>query len=124
MKALIFGFGWEIMGFILYTLVWGWVCSLLERKATFLKGNTLLIIGTAILILHPFVVSYLPIVFWGLIVAAGMVLWAPSTEGWLEKNVSWVTGYHSQMVRIVTLVIIFMIVRNMLYQHYPERMWY
>lgn len=124
MKAFIFGFGWEILGFCLYALVWGWFCTLLERKVTFFKGNTFLIVGGAILMLHPFVVSYLPIVFWGLMSGAGVILWAPSTKDWLEKNASWITGYHAQLVRIAILIVIFMVVRSTLYQYHPERMWY
>lgn len=124
MKTFIFGFGWEILGFCLYALVWGWLCTLLERKVTFFKGNIFLITGTAILMLHPFVVSYLPIVFWGLIATTCVVLWAPSMDEWLEKNASWIVGYHAQLVRIAILGAIFMIARGILYQHYPDRMWY
>lgn len=124
MKTFIFGFGWEILGFTIYALVWGWFCSLLESRVAWLKGKVFLISILAVAMLHPFVVNYLVVVFWFLISITAALLWGEPTKDWVNEKLSWVTAFNGQVARIAILITVFVIFRHVMFQHYPEKMWY
>lgn len=124
MKTFIFGFGWEIMGFVLYALAWGWLCELLERKVAFLNKRIVLVGACSVLMLHPFVANYLVLLFWLLITITGIVLWIPSTGKMIRSKLSWVSGFNSHAIRLVILVIAFIIFRHFMFQDYPNKVWY
>jgi len=124
MKTFIFSFGWEIMGFILYVLAWGWLCELLERKVSILRGRLIPVAMTSALMVHPFVANYLVVVFWGLVAGTAILLWSPTTRDYISNKVPWLRGMNAHVVRAVLLIITFMIFRYSLFLHYPEKMWY
>lgn len=124
MKTFIFGFGWEIMGVILYFLAWGWLCELLERRVSILKGKIFAVTAISILMLHPFVVNYVVLLFWGLIVGTTLMLWSSTTRDYINDKVPWLTGKNTHAVRLVVLIISFMIFRYSFFHYYPEKMWY
>jgi biotin transporter BioY len=124
MKDVIFGFGWELSGFILYFLVWGWLCTLLEARISYLKEKVFLTSAIAAVMLHPFVVNYLVVGFWVIMSFIGFVLWAGDTKEYIEDKASWIGNKNFYMLSLIIFVIAFILLRNLMFQNYPDKIWY
>lgn len=124
MKTFIFGFGWEIIGVAIYFLAWGWLCELLEQRVGILKGKGLMVPAISALMLHPFVVNYVVLGFWGLMIGTTLLLWSSTTRDYISDKVPWLTGKNTHAVRLMILAISFIIFRYSIFLYYPEKMWY
>ncbi|QZA70780.1 hypothetical protein AH04_228 [Erwinia phage AH04] len=124
MRTFIFGFGWELLGFTLYYLAWGWIASLLENKITWLQNRVIWVGALSAAMLHPFVVNYIVVVFWTMMAGTILLLWGRTTGDFIKEKLTWIRGINAHLLRLAILVIAFVILRNSMFYYYPEKVWY
>lgn len=121
---MIFTLGWELIGVTLYVLLLAGVSTLCLKYAPVIKNKAIPCFIISVGLLHPLVVSYYVLMFWG-IFFSGLAGWNKLKKLLTDKQKFIKIGkFQSELILISFFIGTFFILRHIVFILIAQDTWY